>query len=133
MERRPPKRDLENYPHLPLAEVALTRPADYQLLPGDPAMDTPRVLLEHLKQLRLLRPWQVGHPLVSSLCDRRNRLQAADHPEQRHGSSSYSHGSGRTHWGGWNNLAQAFDVNYGPAESRIGTITIYGTLLKDRH
>ena len=27
-----PKLDLENYPHLPLAEVALTRAADYQIL-----------------------------------------------------------------------------------------------------
>jgi transposase len=32
IERRPPRLDLENYPHLPLAEVALTRAADYQVL-----------------------------------------------------------------------------------------------------
>jgi transposase len=32
IERRPPKLDLENYPHLPLADVALTRAADYQVL-----------------------------------------------------------------------------------------------------
>jgi len=32
VEQRPPKLDLENYPHLPLAEVALTRAADYQVL-----------------------------------------------------------------------------------------------------
>jgi hypothetical protein len=32
MEQRPPRLDLENYPHLPLAEVALTRAADYQVL-----------------------------------------------------------------------------------------------------
>jgi transposase len=32
IEQRPPKLDLENYPHLPLAEVALTRAADYQAL-----------------------------------------------------------------------------------------------------
>ena len=32
IERRPPKLDLENYPHLPMAEVALTRAADYQVL-----------------------------------------------------------------------------------------------------
>jgi transposase len=32
MEQRPPKLDLENYPHLPAAEVALTRAADYQVL-----------------------------------------------------------------------------------------------------
>jgi transposase len=32
IERRPPKLDLQNYPHLPLAEVALTRAADYQVL-----------------------------------------------------------------------------------------------------
>jgi len=32
LEQRPPKLDLENYPHLPLAQVALTRAADYQAL-----------------------------------------------------------------------------------------------------
>src|ERR1700690_2162804 len=32
IERRPPKLDLENYPHLPVAEGALTRAADYQVL-----------------------------------------------------------------------------------------------------
>jgi transposase len=32
IESRPPKLDLENYPHLPLAEVTLTRAADYQVL-----------------------------------------------------------------------------------------------------
>jgi hypothetical protein len=32
IEQRPPKLDLENYPHLPAAEVALTRAADYQVL-----------------------------------------------------------------------------------------------------
>jgi hypothetical protein len=32
LEQRPPKLDLENYPHLPLAEVALTRASDYQVL-----------------------------------------------------------------------------------------------------
>jgi len=32
IEHRPPKLDLENYPHLPMAEVALTRAADYQVL-----------------------------------------------------------------------------------------------------
>jgi transposase len=32
LEQRPPKLDLENYPHLPLAEVAMTRAADYQVL-----------------------------------------------------------------------------------------------------
>jgi hypothetical protein len=35
IEHRPPKLDLENYPHLPLAEVALTRAADYQVLLQD--------------------------------------------------------------------------------------------------
>lgn len=34
IEQRPPKLDLQNYPHLPLAEVALTRAADYQVLLG---------------------------------------------------------------------------------------------------
>lgn len=32
LEHRPPKLDLQNYPHLPAAEVALTRAADYQVL-----------------------------------------------------------------------------------------------------
>ena len=32
IERRPPKLDLENYPHLPVAQVALTRAADYRSL-----------------------------------------------------------------------------------------------------
>ena len=32
LEHRPPKLDLENYPHLPAAEVTLTRAADYQVL-----------------------------------------------------------------------------------------------------
>ena len=32
IEQRPPKLDLENYPHLPMAEVSLTRAADYQIL-----------------------------------------------------------------------------------------------------
>jgi hypothetical protein len=32
LEQRPPRLDLENYPHLPVAEVALTRAADYQVL-----------------------------------------------------------------------------------------------------
>ena len=35
LERRPPKLDLENYPHLPVAEVALTRAVDYQVLLGE--------------------------------------------------------------------------------------------------
>lgn len=35
VEQRPPKLDLENYPHLPTAEVALTRAADYQVLLGE--------------------------------------------------------------------------------------------------
>jgi hypothetical protein len=40
IDRRPPKLDLENYPHLPLAEVALTRAADYQaLLSGAAAVE----------------------------------------------------------------------------------------------
>lgn len=32
IERRPPRLDLGNYPHLPLAEVGLTRAADYEVL-----------------------------------------------------------------------------------------------------
>jgi hypothetical protein len=35
IERRVPKLDLENYPHLPAAEVALTRAVDYQVLLGE--------------------------------------------------------------------------------------------------
>ena len=35
IECRVPKLDLENYPHLPVAEVALTRAADYQVLLGE--------------------------------------------------------------------------------------------------
>ncbi len=35
IERRVPKLDLENYPHLPATEVALTRAADYQVLLGE--------------------------------------------------------------------------------------------------
>jgi hypothetical protein len=31
-QQRPPRLDMENYPHLPTAEVALTRAADYQVL-----------------------------------------------------------------------------------------------------
>ena len=37
IERRPPRLDLENYPHLPLAEVQTTQAADYMtLLSGSP-------------------------------------------------------------------------------------------------
>jgi hypothetical protein len=32
IEQRPPKLDLENYPHLPPAQLALTRTADYKAL-----------------------------------------------------------------------------------------------------
>jgi len=32
IERRPPRLDLENYPHLPVAEVAVTQASDYQAL-----------------------------------------------------------------------------------------------------
>ena len=32
IERRPPRFDLENYPHLPLAEVQTTQAADYMTL-----------------------------------------------------------------------------------------------------
>ena len=74
IERRPPRLDLENYPHLPLAEVRTTQAAEYMAfklfrsdrsagqsevtpMSGEPntaTVDTPQVLLEHhLKQLRL--------------------------------------------------------------------------------
>ena len=32
IERRPPRLDMENYPHLPLAEVRTTQASDYSLL-----------------------------------------------------------------------------------------------------
>ena len=32
IERRPPRLDMENYPHLPLAQVHSTRAADYMTL-----------------------------------------------------------------------------------------------------
>jgi hypothetical protein len=32
LERGPPRLDMDNYPHLPVTEVALTRAADYQVL-----------------------------------------------------------------------------------------------------
>lgn len=38
LDRRPPRLDLKNCPHLPLAEVALTRAADYQALLGGGAL-----------------------------------------------------------------------------------------------
>jgi hypothetical protein len=38
IEHRPPRLDMENWPHLPLAQVRTTQPADYMvLLPGPPA------------------------------------------------------------------------------------------------
>lgn len=37
LDRRPPKLDLENYPHLPLAAVSLTRAIDYQALLSQPS------------------------------------------------------------------------------------------------
>ena len=70
IERRPPRLDMENWPHLPLAEVRTTQAADYMTLltevmrmngagvsAADTAThtaDTPQLLLEHhLKELRL--------------------------------------------------------------------------------
>ena len=32
IERRPPRLDMENYPHLPLAQVRITQAADYMTL-----------------------------------------------------------------------------------------------------
>ena len=37
IERRPPRLDMENYPHLPLAQVRTTQPADYMSLLGTPS------------------------------------------------------------------------------------------------
>ena len=59
IERRPARLDLENYPHLPLAQVATTAAADYLACSLEKGwvrvdMDTPQVLLDHhLKTLRL--------------------------------------------------------------------------------
>jgi hypothetical protein len=38
IERRPPRLDLENYPHLPLADVQTTQAADYMALLSTPAL-----------------------------------------------------------------------------------------------
>ena len=46
LDRRPPKLDLENYPHLPQAEVALTRAADYQALLSGAAAGGPLGVVE---------------------------------------------------------------------------------------
>jgi hypothetical protein len=40
IERRPPRLDLENYPHLPLAEVQITQAADYMTLLSAPTIAT---------------------------------------------------------------------------------------------
>src|SRR5450631_982920 len=40
IERRPPRLDLENYPHLPLAEVQTTQAADYMTLLSAPTITT---------------------------------------------------------------------------------------------
>ena len=67
IERRPPRLDMENYPHLPLAQVRTTQAADYMTLLVEVRLherratntaahtaDTPQLLLEHhLKELRL--------------------------------------------------------------------------------
>jgi len=37
IEQRPPRLDMENYPHLPLAQVRTTQPADYMTLLGTPS------------------------------------------------------------------------------------------------
>ena len=37
IERKPPKLDLENYPHLPATEVAMTKATDYQSLLSEAA------------------------------------------------------------------------------------------------
>ena len=42
IERRPPRLDMANWPHLPLAQVRSTRPADYMSLLG--AAPAPRAL-----------------------------------------------------------------------------------------
>jgi hypothetical protein len=37
IEQRPPRLDMENYPHLPLAQVRATQAADYMTLLGTPS------------------------------------------------------------------------------------------------
>ena len=41
IERRPPRLDMANWPHLPLAQVATTRAADYMSLLSMPAAEPP--------------------------------------------------------------------------------------------
>jgi len=41
IERRPPRLDLENYPHLPLAEVQTTQAADYMALLSPSSLSLP--------------------------------------------------------------------------------------------
>jgi len=43
IERRPPRLDMANWPHLPLAQVRTTRPADYLSLLSMPAAEAPRM------------------------------------------------------------------------------------------
>jgi hypothetical protein len=44
IERRPPRLDMENYPHLPLAEVRTTQDADYMSLLAATAYASPPLL-----------------------------------------------------------------------------------------
>jgi len=41
IERRPPRLDMANWPHLPLARVLTTRAADYMSLLSMPAAEPP--------------------------------------------------------------------------------------------
>jgi hypothetical protein len=41
IERRPPRLDMENWPHLPLARVRTTQAADYMVLLPCPPVGTP--------------------------------------------------------------------------------------------
>jgi len=45
IERRPPRLDMENYPHLPLAEVRTTQASDYSLLLVETGVPGKRSLL----------------------------------------------------------------------------------------
>ena len=45
IEHRPPRLDMENYPHLPLAEVRMTQASDYSLLLVETGIPGKRSLL----------------------------------------------------------------------------------------
>ena len=46
IERRPPRLDLQNWPHLPLTQVRITRAADYMALLPSPPTAQPHSVVE---------------------------------------------------------------------------------------